>query len=366
MPWSSSICDHYGPETAARAGAAAAIDLSANENPWGPSPAAVRAIIGAAGQANRYPDSHGDILKRALARQLGVDAEQIVLGNGSCEILELTAGALLDNQSEAIIGWPSFPAYRQAVRRMGGKLISVPLTNYRYDLDAITERVTTATRLIMLGNPNNPTGQAIGRTALSRFLERLPQHVTVCLDEAYRDYAVAADFPDGLQQLGAGRNVVVVRTFSKAYGLAGARLGYAIASQPLAKRLESLRQKFNTNALAQAAALAALGDREHVARSVALNAEGRTALCSRLADMGLFVLTSEANFVMVKAGNGADIAAKLEEQGVRVKSLETMELPDFIRVSIGTPAQNAQFVRALGSVLSSSGEAVLAAGTCAG
>jgi histidinol-phosphate aminotransferase len=352
----AAIRAHYGRNVAASlapdGGTGAFIDLSTNENPGGASPLAVRAIIDAAGSTNHYPDSRGAVLKGALAEALGVGLENIVLGNGSSEILEITARAVLDHESEAVTGWPSFPAYRQAVDRAGGKTVLVPLVDHNYDLDAIAERVSGSTRLIILGNPNNPTGQAMGRATLHRFLDRLPPGVVLCLDEAYCDYVRRSDFPNSLEDLAAGRPLVVVRTFSKAYGLAGVRIGYAIASEPLARRIDAQRQRYNTSGIAQAAALAALGDRDHLAKTVALNADGRNWLSSRLSDLGLFFLPSEANFLMIRVGDGAAAAGKLEKMGVRVKSLDMLGLPDFIRVSIGAPDQNARFADALQEALS--------------
>lgn len=345
-----SIRAYYDPD-----GTPAPIDLSANENPWGPSPAVVGEIINMVETVNRYPDGSGGALKKALARALGVEPKTIVLGNGSSEILEMTARAVLDPEDEAIIGWPSFPAYRQAVGKAGGKTVLAPLVDYAYDLDAMAERISARTRVIILGNPNNPTGKAIGREALGRFLERLPSDVTVLLDEAYCDYADRSNFPNSVDYLARGYPMVVARTFSKAYGLAGLRIGYALASEPLAQRIDAQRQRFNTNSLAQTAAIAALGDRDHLARTIVLNAEGRTWLLSRLAEFGLFCVHSETNFLMVEVGDGADVVEKLEKAGVRVKGLHALGLPNFIRVSIGYPTENARFVNALGGVLSLSG-----------
>jgi len=346
-----SIRTHYDP-----GGTAAVIDLSANENPWGPSPRAARSAAAAAAETNRYPDGRGTALKKVLAHQLGVGPETIVLGNGSSEILEMTARAVLAPGDEAIIGWPSFPAYRQAVGRAGGTAILTPLTDrYDYDLEAMAERVSGRTRLIILGNPNNPTGKAIGRAALELFLDRLPPGPIVLLDEAYCDYANRSDFPKSLDYLAAGHPVAVARTFSKAHGLAGIRLGYAVAAEPLARRIDAQRQRFNTNSVAQAAAIAALEDREHLTKTASLNAEGREWLSSALSRLGLLVVSSEANFLMIRIGDGTVIAEKLKKAGVLVKTLDAQGMPDFIRVSVGTPDQNARFVGALHDALRHAG-----------
>lgn len=351
-----SIRAHYGPNTTAslalKERSLPVIDLSANENPYGPSPRAVRAIIDAAGASNRYPDGQGTTLREALAQSLGVGAENIVLGNGSTEILEMTARAALNQGSEAVIGWPSFPTYRQVTRRAGAREVLAPLVEYDYDLDAIAERISANTRLVILGNPNNPTGRIIGREALGRFLELLPPGVILCLDEAYCDYVRHSDYPNSIEAVTAGHPLVVVRTFSKAYGLAGLRIGYAIAPKPLAQRIDAFRQRFNTSNVAQAAAIAALGDCDHLAKTQALNAEGRNWLSSRLSELGLPFAPSEANFLMIRVGDGAAFAGKLAKAGVRVKPLDAIGLPDFIRVSVGAPDQNAGFVDVLQKALS--------------
>ncbi|MBB4200085.1 histidinol-phosphate aminotransferase [Rhodoblastus sphagnicola] len=338
----ASIRAHYGQEVAPF------VDVSSNENPYGPSPRVLSALVAAAATAHLYPDGPGDSLREALAQRLGVGTENIVLGNGSTEILEMTARALLGPDSEAIIGWPSFPTYRAMARRAGAREVLVPLVDHDYDLDAIAARISENTGLIVLGNPNNPTGRVIGKAAMGRLLDRLPPHVVLCLDEAYCDYADRQDFPDSLEAVRSGRPLVVVRTFSKAFGLAGLRIGYAVAPPALARRIDSFRQRFNTSSIAQAAALAALDDRDHVARSAALNVSAREKLCAGIAELGLaFVKNSEANFVMIDVGDGAAITAELQKSGVRVKSLDAIGLPACIRVSVGTPEQNARLVETL-------------------
>jgi histidinol-phosphate aminotransferase len=329
----------------------AMVDLSANENPFGPSPEAVRAIIDGAGIAHRYPDSQGAVLKTALAEALGVKIDNIVLGNGSSEVIEMTARALIDDGGEAIIGWPSFPTYRSAVGRAGAAAVLAPLVDHAYDLDAMAERADGQTRLVIIGNPNNPTGLAIARTALDRFLDRLPPGVVVCIDEAYGEYVGRPDFPNTLDDIAAGRSLVVVRTLSKAYGLAGLRIGYAIAPESLACRIDSQRQRFNTNCIAQAAALAAIRDPDYLARIVALNAWGRDWLASRLSALGLIFLDSEANFLMVKVGDGARVCRELKEVGLLVKPLDGLGLPEYIRVSVGRPDENARFFECLRTTL---------------
>ena len=283
-------------------GGRAVADLSANENPLGPSPKVIRAIAGKAGTVHRYPDSQGTALRAALSEKLGIEPGNIVLGNGSSEIFDLLARALFRDGGQAIIGWPSFPTYRAAVERVGGEAILVPLAGHAYDLDAIAARVGPGTRLVILGNPNNPTGLSISKAALDRFLDRLPQGPVVCLDEAYADYAAKADFPSSLDCIAAGRSLIAVRTLSKAYGLAGLRIGYAIAPERLAQALNSQRQRFNTSSLAQIAAVAALGDSDHLASTVALNASGRDWLSARLSALGLFFCSVRGKLPVAQGG----------------------------------------------------------------
>ena len=323
------------------------VDLSANENPLGPPPAVVRAITANAGLVHRYPDSEGASLRAALARKLGVEVGNVVLGNGSTEIFDLLARALFGDGGEAVIGWPSSPTHRAAVERVGGEVIRVPLVQHAYDLDAIAARVGPRTRLVIIGNPNNPTGLALSKAALDRFLNRLPRGPVVCLDEAYAEYAAKPDFPNSLDYIATGRSLVAVRSLSKAYGLAGLRMGYAIAAEGLALSLNNQRQRFNTSSLAQIAALAALGDSNHLASTIALNASGRDWLATRLSLLGLFFLPSEANFLLVRVGDGARVYNDLRKSGVLVKQLDAFGLPEYIRVSVGSSGENARFIACL-------------------
>ena len=339
--------DAGGPVPQGEIAASRLIDLSANENPLGASPAVLRALAASASAVHRYPDSQGAALKAALAAKLRIGAATIVLGNGSSEIFDFLARALFQGGGgEAIIGWPSFPTYRAAVERAGGEAVLVPLVDHAYDLDAIAARAGSNTRLIILGNPNNPTGLAISKAGFDRFLDRLPQGPVVCLDEAYTDYTTG-DLPNSLDYIRAGRALIAVRTLSKAYGLAGLRIGYAVAPEPLAKRLNQQRQRFNTSSLAQAAAIAALGDEDHLASTVALNASGRAWLSDKLSALGLSFVPSQANFLLVHVGDGARVGQALKAAGILVKDLEAFGLNEYIRVSVGTPDGNARFIGAL-------------------
>lgn len=327
------------------------IDLSANENPFGPSPSALAAIVHAAKQAHRYPDKNGTALKKELANRLGVAIEQIVLGNGSAELIDAIARATLGPGDEAIVGSPSFPAYRSSIARAGAAVTPVPLVNGAEDLAAIAKRISDRTRLVILANPNNPTGGTFGSASWEEFVAQMPGHVVVVVDEAYYEYVTLPDFPRALEQVAAGQGIVVLRSFSKAYGLAGLRLGYGIAPALLAQGIEKQVQNFNTNRVAQAAALAALCDEDYLAHSVGMNEEGRGYLHRGLTALGFKVLESQANFLLVQTSNAVEVSRCLRERGVLVKLLDGFGLPDAIRVSVGGPQDNERFLEALACVL---------------
>ncbi len=331
--------------------AAGQTNLSANENPLGPSPRALEAITTRVGGVNRYPDNEGADLKAVLAEALGVRPENIVLGNGSCEVLDLAARACLLPADEAIMGFPAFLPYQSVVRRAHGIAVIIPLQDFSYDLEGMARRITDRTRLILIGNPNNPTGTTLGRNELERFLEKVPPHVLVILDEAYREYVGREDFPASLDYVAEGRHVLVLRSLSKAYALAGLRIGYGIAAPPLIHRLDGVRQHYNTNSLAQIAAAAAIGDREHLRRSIENNAAGMRYLEDEFDAMRLGHVPSEANFILVKVGDGAQTHRRLKEDGILVMAMDHFQLPEYIRVSIGTPEENERFIRALGSII---------------
>jgi len=328
-------------------------DLSANENPLGPSPEVISAIARDVGTVHRYPDSKGTALKAALAKKFGVETGNIILGNGSSEIFDMVAGTLLRTGGEAIIGWPSFPTYRAAILRAGGEVVAVPLLDYAYDLDEMVRRASRRTRLVILGNPNNPTGLTLTQAALDRFLGYLPKGCVVCLDEAYAEYVQSRNSPNSLHYIEARRPVVVVvHTLSKAYGLAGLRIGYAIAPEFLALDIDKHRQRFNTSRLAQIAAIAAISDSEHLAKTVALIASGREWLSARLSQLGIFFLPSEANFLLVRVGDGTRVCQSLKDRGVLVRQLDALGLPGYIRVSVGGPDDNERFIEGLKAALS--------------
>lgn len=329
-----------------------AVDLSANENPLGPSPRALVALAEAAGRSHRYPDRQGSALRQALAARLAVEVGQVVLGNGSCELLDLIARALLAPGDQALIATPSFLPYQSAIRRAYGELVAVPLAaDFTCDYPGMAERVGPRTRLVILGHPNNPTGVALAADALAHFLDRLPPDVVVVIDEAYRDYVDQPGAADALALVRAGRPVIALRTFSKLHALAGLRIGYAVAAPEVAARIEAVRPHYNTSGAAQAAALASLDDAAHAANSLAVNRSGLAELAAACGELGLAVVPSQANFLLVAVGDGGRVTDALAAHGVLVKSAAAFGLPAHIRISVGTPGCNRRCLEALRAVI---------------
>jgi histidinol-phosphate aminotransferase len=322
------------------------IKLASNENPLGPSPLAVEAIRRAAARAHRYPDGASFRLREKLSERLGVAPNQLVFGCGADELLELVSKAFLRPGDEAVFAWPSFAMYPIVVQGMGGRSVRVPLDAHLvHDLPALGRAVGERTRLVFVCNPNNPTGTSVGAAAFDAFVAGLPEGVVLVVDECYREFAVRPDFPDSLAWLARRPGTMVARTFSKLYGLAGARVGYAVADPELAGYLERARHPFNLNVLAEEAALAALDDREHVERTLALAHEGAQFLTRELAALGLEVWPTDANFVLVRAGAG--VYDRLLREGVIVRPLAGFGLPEHVRVTIGTKEENERLVAAL-------------------
>ena len=323
-----------------------AIKLASNENPIGPSPKALAAARDAAAHVNRYPDDGCFALRRRLATHLGVAAEEIVLGVGCDEILGLIANTFLGPGDEAVYAWPSFAMYPIVVKAAGASPVQVPLdAALVHDLDAMAEAVTARTKVVFLCNPNNPTGTTVGAAAFDRFVERLSDDVILALDEAYYEYARRADFPRSLDWIRRRPGTVVLRTFSKIYGLAGLRVGYGVASAETIGFLHRSRHPFNVNLVAQAAALAALDDSEHVAASRRVNDAGLAYLTKELTALGVEVWPSETNFVLARAGAGTHEA--LLREGVIVRPMAGFGLPEHVRISIGLPEENERLVKTL-------------------
>ncbi|WP_028241057.1 histidinol-phosphate transaminase [Stutzerimonas azotifigens] len=329
------------------------VKLASNENPLGPSPRVLDAIRGALPELTRYPDGNGYELKRALADRYGVGLDQVTLGNGSNDILELVARAYLAPGLNAVFSAHAFAVYPIATQAVGAASKVVPARDWGHDLPAMLQAIDADTRVVFLANPNNPTGTWFGAEALAAFLADVPEHVLVVLDEAYIEYASGDELPDGLQFLARHPNLLVSRTFSKAYGLAALRVGYALSSAKIADVLNRVRQPFNVNSLALTAACAALGDQDYLARSRAQNDAGMAQLEAGLRELGLAWIPSRGNFIAVDFGrDAAPINQALLRAGVIVRPVAGYGMPSFLRVSIGTEAENARFLAVLRQVLS--------------
>ena len=331
-----------------------AVKLASNENPLGPSPLAIEAASRAMADTNWYPDGAGYYLRHKLAGRLGVDVDRLMLGAGSCELIDLVARTVLAHGDNAVTSEGSFPLYYTAVRATGQHLTLVPLRKFAFDLDGIARAVNHRTRLIFMANPNNPTGSMFTADDFEMFLARIPESALVVLDEAYFEYADRPGYSRSLDLVRAGRNLLVLRTFSKVYGLAGMRIGYAAGPAELLAQFNKVRQPFNVSGVAQAAALAALDDSEHVRRSLENNRHGMAQLENGLRAQGIAFEPSVANFVLVHLGRSANqIAQSMLGLGVIVRPMAWMGFPDAIRVSVGTPAENEKFLAALAEARSS-------------
>lgn len=326
------------------------IKLASNENPLGPSPKALAALLGGHDSLHRYPDGGAYRLRQALADRWKVSLDHIILGNGSDEVLGLLARTFLAPGDEAVMADQTFVIYKMEVTAAHGKAVIVPLVNWTHDLDGMAKAITSKTRLVFLCNPNNPTGTMVAADAVARFMAKVPEDVIVVFDEAYLEYVRDPHFPDSLQYVMRGRNAVVLRTFSKIYGLAGLRIGYGIATPEITNCLNRVRPPFNANTLAQRAALAALGDDEHVAKSRAVNAAGMQQLEGGLRALGFAAIPSQANFVYFDVKrDGRGVFDALLREGVIVRHIEGTML----RVTIGQPDENDAFLTSLKKVLQS-------------
>jgi histidinol-phosphate aminotransferase len=331
---------------------ASIVKLASNENPLGPSPRVLEAINAELAELTRYPDGNGFALKRQLAAHCGVGLNQVTLGNGSNDILELVARAYLAPGLNAVFSEHAFAVYPIATQAVGAQGKAVPAKDYGHDLDGMLAAIDESTRVLFVANPNNPTGTWFGPQALSDFLARVPERVLVVLDEAYIEYAEGFDLPDGLDYLGQYPNLLVSRTFSKAYGLAALRVGYGISSVAVADVLNRVRQPFNVNSLALAAACAALSDTEYLARSRRVNDAGMAQLQEGFRAMGLSWIPSRGNFIAVDLGRESlPLYQALLREGVIVRPVANYGMPHHLRVSVGLPEENARFLEALAKVL---------------
>ncbi|MDH5178777.1 MAG: histidinol-phosphate transaminase [Gammaproteobacteria bacterium] len=333
------------------------IKLASNENPLGPSPLAMAAIQQEFRELARYPDGNGFVLKQALSKKYACDAAQITLGNGSNDILELVGRAYAGSGDEIIISEHAFAIYGIVARVIGATAVITPAVNWGHDLVAMAAAITDRTRIIFLANPNNPTGTSFSDSELRDFLQQIPEQVLVVLDEAYFEYAAhpamgIADYPNGMDLLDKFPNLIVARTFSKAYGLAGLRVGYGISHPQVANILNRVRQPFNVNSMAMRAAAAALDDNEHLHRSVTLNAAGMQQYQTAFTELGLDWIPSAGNFISVAVGgDAAGVYDALLRKGVIVRPVANYGMPGYLRVSIGLESENQQAIQALRDVL---------------
>ena len=320
------------------------IKLASNEACFGPLPAALDAIAAAARTANRYPDDAATALREALAEHYAVEPEQVLLGNGSVELCRMAMAATCDPGDEVVFGWPSFEAYPVLAQQIGATMVQVPLLDHRYDLDAMADAITDRTRLLFVCNPNNPTGTTVTRAAVEHLLERVPRDLLVVFDEAYREFVTTPEFPDGLELLNACDNVAVLRTFSKAYGLAALRVGYAIASADVIGALRKVRVPFTTNALAQAAALASLDAVDQMRARVAEVVAERARVTEAITEVGLDVVESQANFVWLPSPEHAAVLGEYSERaGVVLRTFPGAG----VRITIGTAEENDRMLKVL-------------------
>jgi histidinol-phosphate aminotransferase len=331
--------------------------LAANENVLGPSEKAITAAREAMTEAHLYPDGGATALRTELAKRHGVTIDHIAVGNGSNEIIELLVRTFVGPGETVVTSWPSFVVYRLITQAHGREMLIAPLRDDRYDVAAMAALVDRRTKLVFIANPNNPTGTYLPKRAISAFLDRIPRSVIVVLDEAYFEYADAPDYPDGVRDFYSRPRTVVLRTFSKIYGLAGMRIGYGVMEPSLVRYIDSVRQPYNTSSIAQAAALAALDDTEHVKRSQRLVIEGRAQLAKGLAELGLVVVPSQANFVLAKLDDddrsdaAAPVVAHLHTRGIMVRDMRGYDMPSTIRITVGTRAMNQRVLEALDEAL---------------
>lgn len=326
--------------------------LASNENSLGPSPRAVAAVKKALKDINRYPDGSCYYLRGRLAEKLGVKPGNLIFGNGSDEIMSIIVHTFMNQDEEAVIAEPTFLEYRLIVQAAGAQIKTVPLINFKYDLSGMKRAVTEKTKVIFIANPDNPTGSYLTDREIAKFLDGLSEDIIVVMDEAYYEFVDAKDYPDTMRYI-KDRNVIILRTFSKAYGLAGLRIGYGLANAELVDCMNRVRQPFNVNMPAQAAALASLDDLRHLKRSVATVLKGKKYMYRKFDDMGLSYIHSETNFILVDVRReGREVFERLLRYGIIVRDMKAYKLDNYIRVTIGTQKENNKFIEALKRVMS--------------
>ena len=359
MQWESLANDHilgiapYEPgkpveELERELGIHDAVKLASNENPLPPSDRVQQAIIAALPHLNRYPDGSGYYLRQAIAKKHGFTPDQVVLGNGSNDLIELVVRAFMRPGDEAVVPHPSFVVYPMIVQAVGGIRVMVMLRDYRLDLESMARAITPHTKVVFIANPNNPTATIVTADEVEHFMARVPERTIVIFDEAYMEFAHGPDFPETMSLIRQGRKVVVLRTLSKAASLAGLRLGYAIADADAVALMNRIRQPFNVNSLAQVAGLAALEDENHVVECVRMIDAGKAYLTDEFRTLGLKTVPSRANFILVDVGrSAADIYQKLLHEGVIVRPMTAFGMETALRISIGTPDENRRLVKGL-------------------
>ncbi len=340
-------------ELARETGATRIVKLASNENPLGPSPKAMDALRAALNKVHRYPDGGAHDLVRKLSEHLSVDPSSIVIGNGSDDLIGMLTRALLARGDEAIMADPSFLMYDIMIRSAGAVPVHVPLKTLSLDLEGFLKKVTPKTRMTFVCNPNNPTGTVISKAEFEHFLNEIPPEVVVVIDEAYVEFVRDSDSPDGMAYFDPERPLVVLRTFSKAYGLAGLRIGYGVMPNTLSDLLHRVRQPFNANILGQLAAVAALDDTAFLEKTVRMTHEGLDYLYMSLDRMGLRFFPTQTNFFLIDVRQDADaVYQALLKKGVIVRSMSAYDYPTYIRVNVGLPEENAYFIQSLKAVLS--------------
>lgn len=329
-------------------GISGSVKLASNENPLGPSPLALEAVKKSMGSINRYPDGDSYYLKTRLAEKHGVKNENIILGNGSNEVIEIAARAYLSRDDEAIYARHAFIVYPIVTQAIGAGAVVSPMKNLTHDLKDIYSRITDRTKIIFIANPNNPTGTIVKRSEVEWFLKTVPDNIIVLMDEAYFEYVDDADYPDSLDYHELREGLITVRTFSKIYGLAGLRVGYGIANSKMISYLNRVREPFNINSLAQNAALSALDDNEHVERSKRLNKEGMEYILGEISQIDVDVTESHTNFILIDLKRDpSSIYNRMLEDGVITRPVGGYGLKTHLRVSVGLPDENERFVRSI-------------------
>ena len=327
------------------------VKLASNENPLGYSPKAQMAIDEAVHDIARYPDGNGFALRDVVAKKFNIAHNQIVFGNGSNDILELVARAFLIPNSESIFAQHAFAVYPLVTKAVGAVGVVVPANNFGHDLDGFLKAITPKTKLIFVANPNNPTGTLIAKNALKAFIRQVPKHILILLDEAYDEYLSVENKSEAVSWLGEFDNLIISRSLSKAYGLAGLRIGFGMMHADIADMLNRVRQPFNVNSIAQVAAIASLQDDDFVARSYAANQAGMLQMTQGLTKLGLEYIPSFGNFVSFKVANAAQVNQQLLKNGVIVRPIANYEMPEYLRVSIGLFSENARFLAVLEEAL---------------